>query len=248
MSFSEGIIPKILYGITENVIRVTIRLSESGTTYCRAYDSGSFNPVSQGGTDVPTLTDCTSCAFEIKTSSGVNFVGSSTYDSSTSFAEHEVDVSGLTAKTFYWVYCYSHDDEIPTVNVATSSQMLATEQSVRTLDTTPPSFTRFSCVETPGTEDSITVTLSMNEAGRAYCKVVNKGFDPPTNNAVISEGFYFETSTMSEFNITVNKISTGLGATGMEALHRKWDYDVYCWGQDAEGYPYYGPNGMASPE
>ena len=237
-----------MYGITENVIRVTIRLSESGTTYCRAYDSGSFNPVSQGGTDVPTLTDCTSCAFEIKTSSGVNFVGSSTYDSSTSFAEHEVDVSGLTAKTFYWVYCYSHDDEIPTVNVATSSQMLATEQSVRTLDTTPPSFTRFSCVETPGTEDSITVTLSMNEAGRAYCKVVNKGFDPPTNNAVISEGFYFETSTMSEFNITVNKISTGLGATGMEALHRKWDYDVYCWGQDAEGYPYYGPNGMASPE
>ncbi len=30
---------------------------------------------------------------------------------------------------FRQVYCYSHDDEIPTVNVATSSQMLATERS-----------------------------------------------------------------------------------------------------------------------
>ena len=27
-------------------------------------------------------------------------------------------------------------------------------------------------------------------------------------------GFYFDTSTMAEFNITVNKIATGLGATG----------------------------------
>lgn len=237
-----------MYGITENAIRVTIRLSESGTSYCRAYDGGTFVPVSQGGTDVPTLTDCTQCLNEIKTDSGVNFVGSSTYDSNSGFAEHEVDIYGLTAKTFYWVYCYSHDDEIPTVNVATSAQMLATERSVRTLDTTPPSFGIFSCVETQGTEDSITVTLSLNEAGRAYCKVVNKGFDPPTNNAVIAEGFSMDVATSSAFNITVNKITTGLGATGMESLHRKWDYDVYCWAQDAEGYPYYGPNGMASPE
>lgn len=49
------------------------------------------------------------------------------------------------------MHCY-HDDEIPTVNVATSAHMLATERSVRTLDTTPPSFGTFSCVETQGTE------------------------------------------------------------------------------------------------
>ncbi|CAE7040244.1 unnamed protein product [Symbiodinium natans] len=237
-----------MYGITENVIRVTIRLDESGTTYCRAYDSGVFTPFSQGGTDVPTLTDCTACTYEINTLSGTNFVGSSVYDSVKGFAEHEVDITGLLAKTFYWVYCYSHDDEIPTTNVVTSSQMLGTERSVRTLDTTPPSFGTFACAETPATEDSITVTLSMNEAGRAYCKVVNKGFDPPTPNAVIAEGFYMDVSTTSAFTIIVNQITTGLGATGLEPLNRKWDYDVYCWAQDAEGYPYYGPNGMAAAE
>jgi len=237
-----------MYGITENVIRVTLRLDESGTTYCRAYDSGVFTPVSQGGTDVPTLTDCAACTYEINTGSGTNFVGSSTYDTVKGFAEHEVDITGLVAKTFYWVYCYSHDDEIPTNNVVTSSQMLATERSVRTLDTTPPSFGTLACAETPATEDSITVTLSMNEAGRAYCKVVNKGFDPPTPNAVIAEGFYMDVSTTSPFTIIVNQIMTGLGATGLEPLNRKWDYDVYCWSQDAEGYPYFGPNGMAAAE
>ncbi|CAE7397007.1 unnamed protein product [Symbiodinium pilosum] len=148
------------------------------------------------------------------------------------------------------VYCYSLDAEIPTSNVVTSSQMLATERSVRTLDTTPPSFGTFACEETAATEetDSITVTLSMNEAGRAYCKVVNKGFDAPTPNAVIAEGFYMDVATTSAFTIVVNQITTGLGATGLEPLNRKWDYDVYCWAQDAEGYPYYGPNGMAASE
>ncbi|CAJ1388164.1 unnamed protein product [Effrenium voratum] len=175
-------------------------------------------------------------------------MGSSVYDATKGFAEHEVDITGLVAKTFYWVYCYSLDDEIPSFNTVTSSQMLATERSVRTLDTTPPSFGTFACAETPLTEDSITVTLSMNEAGRAYCKVVNRGFDVPTPNAVIAEGFYADVSTTSDFTITVNQITTGLGATGMEPLNRKWDYDVYCWAQDAEGYPYYGPNGMAASQ
>ncbi|CAK9116665.1 unnamed protein product [Durusdinium trenchii] len=237
-----------MYGISENVIRVTIRLDDSGTTYCRAYDSSTFTPVSQGGTDVPTLTDCTACLLAINTGSGTNFMGTSTYDSTKGYAQHEVDISGLAAKTFYWVYCYSHDDEIPTVNVATSSQMLATERQVRTLDTTAPSFGTFTCAETPATEDSITVTLSLNEAGRAYCKVVNTGFDPPTPNAVIAEGFYMDVTTTSDFTIIVNQITTGLGSTGMESLHAKWDYDVYCWAQDAEGYPYYGPNGMVAAE
>eukprot|EP00931_Biecheleriopsis_adriatica_P047271 TRINITY_DN27224_c0_g2_i1.p1 TRINITY_DN27224_c0_g2~~TRINITY_DN27224_c0_g2_i1.p1 ORF type:complete len:3147 (+),score=582.09 TRINITY_DN27224_c0_g2_i1:27-9467(+) len=243
-----------MYGISEDVIRVTIRLDESGTTYCRAYDSGSWYPTSQGGSDVPTLTDCTACLNEIKTDANTaddplyNFVGSSTYDSTKGFAEHEVDITGLTDKTFYWVYCYSHDIEIPTFNVVTSAQMLATERSVRTLDTTPPSFGSFSCAPTALTEDSITVTLTMNEAGRAYCKVVNRGFLQPTPNAVIAEGFYLDVTTTSAFTIAVNQITTGLGATGMEALHRKWDYDVYCWAQDAEGYPYYGPNGMVQTE
>eukprot|EP00913_Durusdinium_trenchii_P019839 g18647.t1 len=283
-----------MYGISENVIRVTIRLDDSGTTYCRAYDSSTFTPVSQGGTDVPTLTDCTACLLAINTGSGrgwthseldapeldeqpprffrhaprrrrgTNFMGTSTYDSTKGYAQHEVDISGLAAKTFYWVYCYSHDDEIPTVNVATSSQMLATERQVRTLDTTAPSFGTFTCAETPATEDSITVTLSLNEAGRAYCKVVNTGFDPPTPNAVIAEGgpterrrvprgaaanapkfcggFYMDVTTTSDFTIIVNQITTGLGSTGMESLHAKWDYD------DAEGYPYYGPNGMVAAE
>ena len=37
-----------------------------------------------------------------------------------------------------------------------------------------------------------------------------------------------------------------LRATGREPLRLKTDYDLYCWAQDDEGYPYYGPNGMAA--
>ena len=204
----------------------------------------------QGGTDVPTLIDCPSCTKEIKSDLDTpddpteNFVGSSVYDP-VRYAEHEVDVTGLTDKTFYWVYCYSLDVEIPTANVATSAQMRATERKVRTLDTTPPTFTSFTCEPTPGTEDSITVTLAMNEVGRAYCKVVNRNFISPSPNAVLAEGFYAEVADTNTFTIDVNQITTGLGATGMEALFRKTDYDVYCWSQDGEGYPYHGPNGMA---
>jgi len=198
------------------------------------------------------LIDCIACTKEIKTNSDTpddppegNFVGSSIYDPIRKYAEHEVDVTHLIDKTFYWVYCYSHDIEIPNVNVVTSAQMLATERKVRTLDTTPPDFGTFTCVPTPGTEDSVTVTLSMNEVGRAYCKVVNRGFAQPSPNAVIAEAFYADVVDTNTFTIDVNQITTGLGATGMEALFRKTDYDVYCWAQDGEGYPYYGPNGMA---
>jgi len=234
-----------MYGISESVIRVTVRLDESGTTYCRAYASATFNPVSQGGSDVPTMVDCVACVNEIKSDSDPNFVGSSAYDPVRKYAEHEVDVTDLVDKTMYWVYCYSLDDEIPAFNVVTSAQMLATERQVRTLDTTPPTFGTFTCVPTVGLEDSITVTLSMNEPGRAYCKVVNRDFVKPSPNAVIAEGFFADTADTSIFQIDVNQITTGLGATGMESLYRKTDYDVYCWAQDDQGYPYYGPNGMS---
>jgi len=240
-----------MYGISESVIRVTVRLDESGTTYCRGYDGGNFTPTSQSGSNVPTLTDCDACNYEIKTSFGLtdplyNFMGDSTYDPIRKYAEHEVDVTHLTAKTFYWVYCFSHDIEIPTNNVVTSAQMIRTERKVRTLDTTPPTFGTFTCVPTLLKEDSITVTLDMNEVGRAYCKVVNRNFSRPSPNAVIAEAFYADVITAhSTFTIKVDQITTGLGATGMESLFRKTDYDVYCWSQDGEGYPYHGPNGMA---
>jgi len=232
-----------MYGISESVIRVTVRLDESGTTYCRAYATSSFTP----GTDVPTFTNdnCPACNHAVRVSSGTNFLGSSMYDPIKKFAEHEVDITGLTDKTMYWVYCYSHDIEIPIYNVVTSAQMLATKREVRTLDTTPPTFGTFTCQPTSGSEHGITVTLDMNEAGRAYCKVVNRGFTQPSPNAVLAEGFFADTTTTNTFTIEVNQITTGLGATGMEPLFRKTDYDVYCWAQDAEGYPYHGPNGMA---
>ncbi|CAE8648491.1 unnamed protein product, partial [Polarella glacialis] len=175
--------------------------------YCRAYDASAFVPVSQSGTNVPTLHDCTACLNEIKTDANtaddplLNFMGTSTYDPAKKFAEHEVDITGLDDKTFYWVYCFSLDVEIPTPNVVSSSQMLATQRKVRTLDTTPPSFGTFTCAPTAATEDSITVTLTLNEAGRAYCKVVNRGFVQPSPNAVIAEGFYADSADTSSFTI-----------------------------------------------
>jgi mannose/fructose/N-acetylgalactosamine-specific phosphotransferase system component IIB len=244
-----------MYGISETVIRVTVRLDESGTTYCRAYRADEFTPVSFGGSNVPTMIDCTACSHAIKSDTVTNYVGSSMYDPHANFAEHEVDVYGLQNNiggAFHWVYCYSFDKEIPRFNVVTSAQMLATQQKVRTLDTTPPTFTVLSCVPTvdsygAGNENSITVTLRLNEPGRAYCKVVNRGFTQPSPNAVIAEGFFADTTDVNaDFQITVDQITTGLGATGMQALYRKTDYDVYCWAQDAEGYPYHGPNGMGS--
>lgn len=234
-----------MYGISETVIRVTVRLDESGTTYCRAYNSSTFTAT---GTDVPTILDCTACQNEINSNTLSNFKAGSTYDSVQKFAQHEVDVTGLDAQTFYWVYCYSHDIELPTYNTVTSAQMLATQQEVRTLDTTPPTLTSFSCGAKSGSEHGISIPLTLSEAGRAYCKVMVKGAASPSINAVIAEGFYADVAGTGAFTILVDQITTGLGATGMESLRRKTDYDVYCWAQDVEGYPYYGPNGMATPD
>jgi hypothetical protein len=260
-----------MYGISETVIRVTVRLDESGTVYCQAYtrspSTRTMNPTifeigdpvnfASGGTNVQQ--DCDA--------GNHNACMRAVYDAQYGFAETEVDISttyypagthptggsSLIAETMYDVYCYALDATLPEVtsgvseaNVVNSATMLATKKIVRTLDMTPPTFNSFSCATTG--ENSVTATLEMSEWGTSYCKVVHKDHPAPSPNAVIAEGFsYVFTGTLgTTFDIVVNEITTGLGSTGRESLRLKTDYDLYCWAQDDEGYPYYGPNGMAA--
>jgi hypothetical protein len=256
-----------MYGISETVIRVTVRLDESGTVYCQAYTRSpsprTTNPTiveigdPVGGTNVQT--DCDA--------GNHNACMRATYNAQYGFAETEVDISttyypsgthpaggsSLVAETMYDVYCYATDATLPLVtsgnseaNVINSATTLATKKIVRTLDMTPPNFTSFTCATTG--ENSVTATIIMSEWGTSYCKVVHRDHPAPSPNAVIAEGFsYVFTGTLgTSFQIVVNEITTGLGSTGRESLRLKTDYDLYCWAQDDEGYPYYGPNGMAA--
>lgn len=233
-----------MYGISETVIRVTIRLNEGGTSYCNAFlDTGIYPTL-----DYPRPTiDKTGTATAFSAPITDQFVGSSDYDPVLRYAEHEVDVTGLSPKTYYRVYCFSEDQELPYFNVVRSPAMLETGRLVRTLDTTAPSMTDFNCTSYAGSESKVEVTWSQTEDGRVYCKVVTfySAASQPSPNAIIAENFYADVVYPETVTIVISSRITGMGATGTEALFPKTDYDVFCWAEDAEGYPYHGPNGMA---
>jgi hypothetical protein len=93
-----------------------------------------------------------------------------------------------------------------------------------TLDTTPPSITIQSTTQA---EQSITVTLALNEVGTAWCRAVNRDFSVPHINEILETNFLSKVSPPSNSQVLI----TAYNADG-DPLQLGTDYDVYCYAID----------------
>lgn len=129
----------------------------------------------------------------------------------------------------YYVYCAAEDDEFedgcfqrnstesPTCGNNEGSPVLTEATGRYTLDLTPPSITVVDAVSY--TQDSVTVTVSMDEAGTVWCTAVLDLQPPPSISQIVALGF---------------KSPALAGSTDVviQGLNRDTEYDVYCFAQD----------------
>ncbi|CAK8994475.1 unnamed protein product [Durusdinium trenchii] len=199
------------HGTSESSIRVTLRLDESGTSYCQAFPDGA------GGQKLGvTLAEI-----------GTSFSSSAVFSSSWGYAEMDIDVTDLVAKTYYNVFCYAKDLEAPAPNVVTVGAALATRQRVRSMDTTAPSSSNCSAQAVAGREDAIEVTLTLDEPGTAYCALVRSGLVAPSHYVVTAAGFKANTSFYPPYDASM-VVDMSSGSTGLAPLTRGTDYDIFC--------------------
>ncbi|CAK8993857.1 unnamed protein product [Durusdinium trenchii] len=158
---------------------------------------------------------------------GTSFSSSAVFSSSWGYAEMDIDVTDLVAKTYYNVFCYAKDLEAPAPNVVTVGAALATRQRVRSMDTTAPSSSNCSAQAVAGREDAIEVTLTLDEPGTAYCALVRSGLVAPSHYVVTAAGFKANTSFYPPYDASM-VVDMSSGSTGLAPLTRGTDYDIFC--------------------
>ncbi|CAK8986555.1 Uncharacterized protein SCF082_LOCUS597 [Durusdinium trenchii] len=205
---------------SEDSITVTLQLDEPGTAYCAAYQ---VDP----GANV-TFADVFAAtggpfSFDIPSDSALRSFSAS------AFRNFQITVTGLAREVLYYVYCAAEDDEFedgcfqrnstesPTCGNNEGSPVLTEATGRYTLDLTPPSITVVDAVSY--TQDSVTVTVSMDEAGTVWCTAVLDLQPPPSISQIVALGF---------------KSPALAGSTDVviQGLNRDTEYDVYCFAQD----------------
>jgi hypothetical protein len=139
-------------------------------------------------------------------------------------------VSSLSREGLYFVYCVAEDDEAtdgcaqrdPADDAACGNNeataILVEPYGRHTLDLTPPIITVHGAAS--HAQDALTVSLSINEGGTAWCKAVRDRERPPTANEVVAAGFKAALGTAGTFTVQVS------------GLHQDTEYDVYCFARD----------------
>jgi Zn finger protein HypA/HybF involved in hydrogenase expression len=162
------------------------------------------------------------------------------------FGKDEVSSEPLLAETGYKIFCFAEDDwkieadaailgygRSPNYVAPTSPNMVdlpavtTMQQAIgtmTTLDITPPTITIASDTTT---ETQVTISLTLNEAGTAWCRAVRKGFDMPTVLEILETDFK---STVSS-GVATDVVITAYDVAG-EPLVLGTDYDVYCFAED----------------
>ncbi|CAE7498960.1 unnamed protein product [Symbiodinium natans] len=133
-------------------------------------------------------------------------------------------------QVLYFIYCVAEDDEATDGcfqrNVTESPDCgnnqavpILTEPSGRySLDLTPPTIAVLDAVSY--TQDSIRVTVSLNEAGTVWCAAVLDLQPAPSTNEVVAAGYFASTVTAGVLDVTI------------QSLRRDTEYDVYCFARD----------------
>ena len=177
--------------------------------------------------------------------------GEAEYDSSAQWKyNQDVDiiVSGLVEQTDYpYIYCYAEDDETDGVGSAPNKMMFDSAANagpsnvhtiktsigtVKTLDESPPTFTKLAMLDPTANNDRIVVTFSLNEAGTAYCRVTRSDSGETTLriNRILTANYMASVMAPGDVaSITVDKLES----TDTQSLYEASQYDVYCWALDA---------------
>ncbi|CAE8662376.1 unnamed protein product, partial [Polarella glacialis] len=206
---------------TETSMTITLQLDEPGTAYCRAYPT--VDPGLQNLSDILAAPGGP-FSFEL--------ISDNPMRPYSAFANRnfEITVSGLSREELYFVYCAAEDDELadgcPQRDVAddpSCSSNLATAVLVEdtgryTLDLTSPVISVLDA--TSLSQDSLTISVNMDEAGTAWCAAVLDRQSAPTTNQIVAAGFRSIGPEAGIVNVTISN------------LVRDTEYDVYCFARD----------------
>ncbi|CAE8696863.1 unnamed protein product, partial [Polarella glacialis] len=257
--------PTIIYvsseALLEDTIQITLQLNEPGTVWCQPALPG----VDAANVDVADI-DATTYKAWIKGRSGLATFMQYVHNAYTN-VDVEVNMlesqagtaaASLQKETPYNLFCFAQDDwDIEAVNAAALSinfnylaanvggpnEILFAAASsfktaigqVTTLDLTPPVITISGIVST---ETTVTVTLSLDETGTAWCQAVRTGFDVPTILEILDSNFYsvYTHNAMSPTPIMVSIIGYDRPRNSdnsyVTPLVLGTDYDVYCYADD----------------
>jgi hypothetical protein len=256
--------PEIIYvsseALTESIIQITLQLNEPGTVWCQP-----VLPASDVEYLHQAIVDDTNYEAKITGNPGSGNTVFREYvhqpfvnvDVEVNQLEKIVGSASkmLEKESPYNIYCFAEDDwSIEANNAAyksinfnwnnnnvgapnkvtysTSDLLRQRIGLVTTLDLTPPSITIMGIASL---ETQITVTLSLDETGTAWCQAVRKGFDVPTILEILDTNFY---NTYSQGDASTVVTLTGYDRPKnayndyVTPLQLGTDYDVYCYADD----------------
>lgn len=208
---------------TEDSITVTLQLDEPGAAYCRAYPL-----VDPGAADL-NITDIADApggpfSFELPSDSAMKEYSAFAY------RNFEITVTALSREVLYFVYCVAEDDEAadgcpqrdpsddPYCSSNEANPVLVEADGRYTLDLTAPTITILDA--TSQSQESVTISVQIDEAGTVWCAAVLDLQPAPTTNQIVASGFLSTSESAADVNVTI---------TG---LVRDTEYDVYCFARD----------------
>ncbi len=212
----EGTTPYIDTNIGETTADLIVQINEAGTVYYAVY---------LGSAPEPTVADLISGAGSI--TNGSNGVSAS--------APYTFNITGLSSNTSYRVYAVAEDTS---GNTQTSP---LSYDDFQTVDLTPPSWEASTPSLSGVNDDSVDLTVQINEAGTVYYVVVADGSTAPTS-AEVKAG----TATgqiLSGSQVLLASTSTNINDIGSGLLASGTSYDMYIVAEDDETTP----NIQASP-
>ena len=244
--------------LTEGSIQITLQLNEPGTLWCQAArPSGSSITTNCKENEFQDGDPATACYFE-RFIKGASLSGPGPVNRAEvheAFRDVDILVSDIWLKdesnngplgpgeAEYKIFCFAEDDWAIEAEAAANSPNYATPSSpnrvdlaacaaikdaigaTTTLDTTPPEIT---IGGTSVAEAAITVTLSLNEVGTAWCRAVRSGYQVPLVNEILETNFVSSEISAGGTELVV---ITAYDVDGT-ALDLGTDYDVYCYAED----------------
>ncbi|CAJ1414200.1 unnamed protein product [Effrenium voratum] len=247
--------------IAHDQIIITLQVDEGAKVWCAAWATDPVLTATAQDYEVRIKAQSSTCSDNLGNTCGTFWVydmddivdvinaddgvsSRTEYEATTWKYNRDVDiiVSGLTEETDYpYIYCYAEDDELTPNKMIFDSVLDAGPRNVhtmwteigtiQTLDETPPSFTKLAIRDPTLTNDVITVTLALNEAGTAYCRATlsKSGETTLRINQILSANFYAVLAGPSiDATIDIDALESG----DTQGLYEGSQYDVYCWAKD----------------
>jgi len=193
--------------IGSNSFDLKVKINESGKVYYAVLNDGASAPT----------------AAQVKAGTGFVKAGNSSVIANT---EYIFSITGLTANTNYDVYAVAED------NASNLMTTVSNRIDVTTLasDTTPPEWGSGYPMMEDITRTSLTLKVKINESGKVYYIVVDKGSTSPTSSQVKAGVNYGSVVVRKSGNTTVSgNVEEPFNITDLEETK---EYDIYAVAED----------------